>query len=115
MDQELAKVDSKLEKHRQEADRKVAKAIAKRKLDEADKVTREYEKELRKLENERTKILQEGVRETQKLRGEGDHERTKVDQKEEKMANKIRWIVITRWTPETAGAEVEDEDGVPTT
>lgn len=86
------KLDRKLAKLKKTLD----KEGGKHKERDVRKAQREYEREERKME----KKLERRAGKPEEEKGKG-----KVDDREEKQANKVRWVVITRW-----GGHEEDDD-----
>jgi hypothetical protein len=88
LDRKLAKLEKTLENE-----------SGKRKEKDVRKAQREYEREERKME----KKLERRAGKPEKDKGKG---KDKVEDREGKQANKVRWVVITQWE----GGDEEDDD-----
>lgn len=100
-DKEVAKKQRKADKELEKLNRKIVKETSPRKREKAvEKYEKEQEKLLKEVQKEASK-RDKGVASKQ---AEARKEIGKVEKKESKTANKIRWLVIAKW-------EGEDEDG----
>lgn len=102
-DKEIAKVEKKLAS--QEA--KLQKDLASSSQKKRDKAMEKFQEEESKLREELRKEISKKEKEVAKEMKHADKQLTKIDKKENKVANKIRWIVITNWE-----GEEEEEEGV---
>lgn len=102
VEQERQKMERNLEKLEREKDEEIRKKESK--LDgrkgqdpkERVKIQREVQKEVEKFEREVEKVRREGEREIGKKLREGHKEGKKGDDKEQKVAGRVFWIVIQR-------------------
>lgn len=92
LDRKLAKLEKTLDKEG-----------GKHKERDVRKAQREYEREERKME----KKLERRAGKPEKEKGKG-----KVDDREEKQANKVRWVVITRWEGDEEDYHSSDHDSL---
>lgn len=104
-DKEMAKLQKDLAKEREKLDKELRKEKEEKKR---RKALREYEKEEAKILKDMAKEQEKCDRELGKGKRRGEKNRTEVDKKEEKDANGIRWVVISRWN----GDGRSDEDSV---
>ena len=88
----IIKVENKMAKEQAKFLKEVEKA---KNEHERAKVLRKQEKKMRELDEERAKECAEQDKKVQEKVREGEKETGKVDKKEHKIAQKIRWVVIT--------------------
>lgn len=106
-DKDIAKVERKLDKERAKLHKRLSSSSSVKKREEA---MEKFEKEEHKLQKDLDKEIEKRDKDVAKEMRKADKEWSKVDEKETKVANKIRWIVITNWEGEEEEAGV-DEDG----
>ncbi|KAB8801902.1 hypothetical protein FH972_026723 [Carpinus fangiana] len=102
-EEKIAKVQHDMDKVEQKAHREMERNGHKHSGREAEKIERERRREMEKLEKDMNKAVREGEKEIAKEQGKG---KGKAEKKEQAVAQKIRWIVITR----DDGLRMEDED-----
>lgn len=95
------RLDRKLAKLEKTLDREGGK----HKERDVRKAQREYEREERKMEKKLER--RSGKPEKEKGKGKG-----KADDREEKQANKVRWVVITQWEGNEEGGHSSDHDSL---
>lgn len=86
-DDELAGLDNELEKQLSLTDNPKAR----------DKLQREHEKEKSKLVRKHEKYAAKSERKMEKRSRKHEKKTAKLDKKENKIAHKIRWLVISKW------------------
>lgn len=109
-DEKIAEIERDLAKEMRKMEKEMGKSKARESSKERRKIERDFEKEERKLQEDLEKAVRKRERKVEKHgMGEGE-ELPKLDRREEKTANKIRWVVITCWEGEDGDGE-EDEGG----
>lgn len=76
---------------------------------EQEKLLKRHEKEQEKLNRKVEKRLAKTERKVEKSSNKAERRRDSVDKKEHKTANKIRWLVISRWVED----DTSDDDSLP--
>lgn len=109
-DEKIGEIEKDLDKERRKRDKEMKKSKARESSRERRKIDREFEKEERKLKEDLEKALRKREKKVEKHGSRENDELPKLDRREEKTANKIRWVVITCWEGEDEDGD-EDEDG----
>ncbi|KAF7193165.1 hypothetical protein HII31_05509 [Pseudocercospora fuligena] len=98
-DKEIRKIDREWEKKHREMTREMQKGKAQRDEKERRKIEKDWEKEQKKLEKEKDKEIRKRDKRLAKRERKAEKKTGKAS-KEEKHTQKIRWLVITRWSGE---------------
>lgn len=97
-EQEVARIERELEIERSGFDAKMnSNQVSKR---EADKIVESFEKQSTKLEKQLYKEREKLDEVTEKRKEDAGKELQKKEAKEEKIAQKVRWVVISAWNGE---------------
>lgn len=108
-DRKIAEVEKELFKERRKMEKEMQKSKAQKDPKERAKIEREFGKKERELNRDTEKALAKKEKRVSKHGDRDGTELPKMIKREEKTANKIRWVVITTWEGD-ANDEVSTED-----
>lgn len=107
-DKKIAEIEKDLAKERRKMEKDMSKSKAQKEPKERAKIMKDFEKKERELNEDMEKALAKREKKIAKHGERGEEKSPKVEKREEKVANKIRWVVITVWEGESDEESTED-------